>query len=99
MAIYRGGTYTLTGRGEPEAFSSIRASSSFLPIFGLEPLFGRGFIADEDREGGPDTVLLSEAFWRTRFGADPGIVGQTLLLDLRPHTVVGVVPTPRSSRT
>jgi putative ABC transport system permease protein len=94
MAIYRGGARTLTGRGEPEALSLIRASASFLPILGLKPIVGRGFTPDEDREGGPDLVALSETFWRTRFGADPGIVGQTLMLDLRPHTVVGIVPNP-----
>jgi putative ABC transport system permease protein len=94
MAIYRGGARTITGRGEPEAVSIIRGSSSFLPILGLGPVVGRGFTPEEDRDGGTDTVVLSENFWRTRFGADPGIVGQTLLLDLRPHTVVGVVPNP-----
>ena len=41
----------------------------FLPILGLQPMLGRGFTRDEDREGGPRTALLSEAFWRTRFGA------------------------------
>lgn len=94
MAIYRGGAYTLTGRGEPEVVSLIRTSSSLLPIFGLPPILGRGFTPEEDREGGPEAVLLSESYWRSRFGADPAIVGQTLLLDLRPRTVIGVVPNP-----
>ena len=94
MAIYRGGSRTLTGRGDPEALRTVRASSSFLPIFGLAPTLGRGFTTAEDGDGVPATVLLSETLWRSRFGADPAVVGQTLLLDFQPHTVVGVVPNP-----
>jgi putative ABC transport system permease protein len=94
MAIYRGGAQTVTGRGEPEAVTSVRASAAFLPIFGVQPMLGRGFTAADDHAGTPDTVLLSEGFWRRRFGADPAIVGRTIQLDLAPHTVIGVVPTP-----
>ena len=94
MAIYRGGRSTITGQGEPDAVVSLRASASFLPIFGLAPVLGRGFTAGEDDEGAPRTVLLSEPLWRARFGADPGVLGRTLLVDLEPHTIVGVVPTP-----
>jgi predicted permease len=94
MAIYRGGRPSLTGHGEPVAVQSIRASSTFLPIFGLQPIVGRGFSAAEDDESAPQTVMLSEAFWRSRFGADRSIVGRTILLDLAPYTVIGVVPAP-----
>jgi putative ABC transport system permease protein len=94
MAIYRGGQPTLIGQGEPTAVQSLRASASFLPIFGLQPIIGRGFSAADDRQGAPPTVLLSEAFWRTRFGADPSILGRPILLNLTPYTVIGVVPAP-----
>jgi predicted permease len=94
MGIYRGGRPTLTGQGEPIAVTSVRASASFLPIFGLHPIVGRGFVAAEDDESAAYTVLLSEAFWRSRFGASESIVGKTILLDMMPHTVVGVVPAP-----
>ena len=62
--------------------------------FGLQPIVGRGFTPDEDREGAPLTVLLSESFWRTRFGGDRAIVGRSILLNLRPYTVIGVIPAP-----
>jgi putative ABC transport system permease protein len=94
MAIYGGGRRILTGRGEPEALTTVRASATFLPTFGLQPSLGRGFTADDDREGTADTALLSEAYWRSRFGGDPSVIGQRILLDLEPHTVIGVVPTP-----
>ena len=94
MAIYRGGQPTLTGQGEPTAVLSLRASASFLPIFGLQPVIGRGFTAEDDRDGGTPTVLLSEAFWRTRFGSDPTVLGRPILLNLTAYTVIGVVPAP-----
>ena len=53
MAIYRGGRRTLTGQGEPDAIRVITGSASFLPIFGVSPIIGRGFTSAEDGEGGP----------------------------------------------
>ncbi len=94
MAIYRGRQPTLTGQGEPMAVRSLVGSASLLPIFGLQPILGRGFTAADDRAGAAQTVLLSEGFWRTRFGADPTILGRPILLNLTPYTVIGVVPAP-----
>ena len=94
MAVYGGSMPTVTGRGEPFAAQAIRTSSAFLPVFGLQPVLGRGFSATEDRDGAAAAVVLSDHVWRTRFGADPSIVGQSLLLDEKPFEVIGVVATP-----
>lgn len=94
MAIYGGRQPTVTGRGEPFAAPAIRASAAFLPVFGLQPLLGRGFTEQDDRDGAPATVIVAEHLWRTRFGADPAIVGQTLLLNQEPYEVIGVSPAP-----
>jgi predicted permease len=94
MAIYRGGRPTLTGHGEPAAVVALRASAAFASIFGIKPILGRGFSAEEDWEGKPPTVILSESFWRSRFGADRSIVGRTIHLNRIAYTVVGVVPAP-----
>jgi putative ABC transport system permease protein len=92
MAIYRSGRRILTGQGEPAGLIVGRVSSDFLPILGLTPLVGRGFTAEEDRDGGPKAVLLSEATWRTRFGGDAAVVGRPIVVDGEPLTVAGVVP-------
>ena len=92
MAIVRSGRRTLTGRGEPDAVVTIRASADLLPILGMSPILGRGFTKADDREGGPATVLLSNAFWQARFGGDRSMLGQSIVLDGRPHTVIGIVP-------
>jgi predicted permease len=94
IAIYRGGRRTLTGHGEPEAVRVIRSSASMFSILGLRPRLGRDFIPEENDAGGPRTVILAEPYWRTRFGADTGIIGKTLTLNGEPHTVVGVMPAP-----
>ena len=59
---------------------------------GVSPVRGRGFSADEDLPGRPPVVVLSDGLWRRRFGADPEIVGRTLILDDVPTTVLGVMP-------
>ena len=84
MAIYRTGRQTLTGSGEPDAVLTVRASADFLPILGVSPTLGRGFTRDDDREGGPRTALLTEAFFRSRFGGHPATIGQTILLNRVP---------------
>ncbi len=94
MAIYRGGRRTLTGQGEPDAIRVMTGSASFLSIFGVSPIIGRGFTSAEDSEGGPRPVILSDHFWRTRFGSDPAVLGKTLILDRVPHVVIGVVHPP-----
>jgi predicted permease len=81
------------GRGTADRIVGARVSHDLLRVFGLSPILGRGFGPDDDRPGGVnDVVLLTEWLWRTRFGADAGIVGTTLMLDERPRTVIGVVP-------
>jgi putative ABC transport system permease protein len=92
MAIYRMGRRTLTGSGEPAAVMVLRASADFLPALGLSPKLGRGFTRDDDRSGGASTALVSEAFFRTRFGGDPSTIGKTIVLNRVPHTIIGVVP-------
>jgi predicted permease len=94
MAIYRYGRRTLTGSGEPDAVMIGRASASFLPILGVQPILGRGFTTDDDRDGGERTVVLAEPFFKTRFGGDQSLLGRSIMLDGVPHTVIGVVPDP-----
>jgi putative ABC transport system permease protein len=92
IAIYRGGRMTLTGNGEPDAVFVLRASADFLPILGMTPTIGRAFTKEEDREGGPRTAILADAFFRSRFGGDPAIVGKTITLNRVQYTVIGVAP-------
>ena len=83
----------LRGDGAPERLDGVEASHEFLQVLGIPPLLGRGFLPDEDRPGGRnDVVMITEELWRSRFGADPAIVGRAIVLDEVPRTVIGVLP-------
>jgi putative ABC transport system permease protein len=83
---------TLTGAGEPERISALGVTPGLPELLGVRPVRGRSFDAGEGTEGGPAVALLSEDFWRRRYGADPGVLGSAIVLDGEPVTVVGVLP-------
>ena len=92
VAAWTNDTFDLTGRGEPLQVPVARVTPSFFPMLGVQPQLGRVFRDDEGQPEGNHVVMLSDAIWRSRFGGDPSIVGQTVTLDTVPHTVVGVLP-------
>ena len=87
-----GGPVTMTGGIEPVQLRGGRVSADYFRIFGIQAAIGRTFLPGEDQLGRDDVVVLSHAFWKSDFGADPTIVNRTILLDNRPHTVIGVLP-------
>ncbi|HEX4229785.1 MAG TPA: ABC transporter permease [Bryobacteraceae bacterium] len=91
----------LTGGSRPERLSGLRVSHGFFDVLKAQPALGRFFLPEEDWDGRDDVVVLSHSLWRERFRSNVGIVGQRILLDGRPLTVVGVAgpdlkPLPRS---
>lgn len=83
---------TLTGSSHPEQLAVNYVSQGYFALLGGPLLHGRDFRAGEDRPGASRVVILSEGFWRGRFGAKPDAIGQTLTLQGKPHTIVGVAP-------
>jgi len=81
----------LTGLGEPEPATGVEVIGNFFQVLGVQPAMGRLFAPDEVR-GGPQVALLSNAYWRRQFNADPAIVGKAIELNGAPVTVVGVLP-------
>jgi predicted permease len=92
MAAIRERNFNLTGGSQPERLYGARVSANLFPLLGVQPALGRAFLPEEDAPGRERVVLISHELWSTRFGADPGIVNRTLLLDGQPHLVVGVMP-------
>jgi len=80
-------------RGTTERLTGMEVSHEFMQVLGIGPLLGRGFRPDDDRPGGNNAVvMLSEELWRSRFGADPSVIGSTIVLDEVPQEVIGVLP-------
>ena len=84
--------FNLTGDGEAEHVMSGMASVSLFSLLGAHTMMGRLFLPEEDRHGAPPVAILSEALWRSRYKADPDIVGKGISLDGRLYAVVGVLP-------
>ena len=82
----------LGGEGEPERVRVGYVSAEVLPMLGVRPARGRLFLKDEDVKGKHRVVVLSDALWRRRFGADSSIVGRSIPLEGTPYVVVGVMP-------
>jgi len=92
IATYVGQGFNLTGTDRPERVIGARISADLLQLLGVQPTLGRNFTADEDRDGADRVVILSHEFWQRRFGGDTNAIRQTITLNDRPYTVVGVMP-------
>src|SRR5215469_1165865 len=92
VAVWTNDNLNLTGNGDPVQVPVARVSPSFFRLLGVRPQLGRAFTDDEGRPEGKQVVMLSDALWRTRYHADPAIIGQTVTLDSTAQTVVGVLP-------
>jgi putative ABC transport system permease protein len=91
-AVRSYGNFTLTGRGAPETLNGSLLSANIFPLLGVQPLFGRGFLPDEETYGNHHVALLSHELWQRRFGGDRSLIGQSLTLGGELYTVVGVMP-------
>jgi len=84
-------SYRLTGDGNPEVVRGGGLTSSAFRALRTRPALGRLFRAEEDLPGAQKVVVLSDAFWRRRFNADPNVLGKTITLSDEKHTIIGVL--------
>ncbi len=77
---------------EPARLTATQVSHSFFPTIRLAPILGRGPLPEEDRPGGARVAVLSERLWRSRFAADPAVLGNSIRLDDESYTIVGIAP-------
>ena len=92
MAAETGGSFTLTGGEKPLQLRGSRVSAPYFQIFGVQPVLGRTFAKDEDQFGKNQVVVLSHRIWESQFGGDPHLIGQSIMLDGSPYTVIGILP-------
>lgn len=93
IGMWAWGSYTLAGQDSTaQRVNGASVTSNLFRVLGVQPALGRYFAPDEDGDQRARVVLLSDGIWRSRFGADRGIVGKSLLLDGLSYVVVGVMP-------
>lgn len=95
LAVYRYRNLALVDEQEAQSILAQNVSGEFFDVLGIRPLLGRGFTrADEQAGGGPRgfKVVLSYGFWQSHFNRAEDVIGRVLMLDGRPHTVIGIMP-------
>jgi putative ABC transport system permease protein len=92
LGAYTDNNFNLTGRGEPERISCAQVTASVFTTLGVQPVKGRLFLPQEDAAGANNVAIVSERFWRARYGASESMLGSSLTLDNKPYTIVGVMP-------
>src|SRR5437868_9685822 len=92
MSTFRGYSVNITGSDKPENLDARMISADYFKVMCFTPLLGRDFTAEDDQPSAPLVTLVSYGFWQQHFAGDPNIVGKEILLDDKPHTIIGVLP-------
>ena len=92
VAAFYSLTLSISTHGEPSQIASARTSASLFDVLGAKPFSGRGFSSEEDRPGGRDVAVVTDAFWHNQLGGDAAVLGKPIVLDGNPTLIVGVLP-------
>jgi len=93
MTLVQNGTMIISGDEPlPESYPGGFISANAFDVIGVKAQFGRGFVADDDKEGAPPVVLISGGIWKTRYASDPNVIGKAIRVNTIPATIVGVMP-------
>jgi len=83
---------TLTGADEPSIVNAAAVTPEIFPLLNAKPLAGRTLLPEDGKKGAEPVAVLNENLWRSRFGSNPTLIGQSIMLDKRSFTVVGILP-------
>ncbi len=92
VSMWQDGTSSVTGIAEPEEVPIVQATHRLLPVLAVQPALGRGFTASDDDPNSPRTVMLSDGYWKARFGGDRAVLGRRIMVDGNAREVIGVLP-------
>ena len=92
VAAYTVEPVTLTGGVEAECIPSMRATTNLFTLLRVAPEDGRNFQPDDATSAGSPVAIISDRAWKNRYGGDPSAIGRDIILNGRPHTVIGVMP-------
>ena len=93
MAGYlNGSTINVTYKNNPQRYTGAYVTEELFKIIGVSPVLGRDFTAEDNKPGSPKTAILGDEIWRRDFNADPNIVGQSVTINGKAATIIGVMP-------
>jgi len=92
VTTYQSYRPTMSGVGDAERIPGMGVGDGYFKIIGAEPILGRDFTTEEQIDGKDEVIILGYGLWQSRFGGDPNVIGTKVLLNSRPHTIVGVMP-------
>lgn len=92
IAAFKVNTFVLTGKGRPQRFKALAVTEGYFRLAGVTPVLGRPFYEEDTRIGTDPVVLISHQLWRTRFGREPGLIGQSIMLNDESYRLIGVMP-------
>jgi len=92
LVAWQGWDVTLTGEDAPERLHGFRVSPGFFELISVPPAIGRSFAITEEQPGNDRSVVISDGFWKRRFGSSPSVLGAQLRLDGIAYTIVGIAP-------
>jgi putative ABC transport system permease protein len=91
-AYATGGAILTSDNAEPERVPRTQTTSSFFRVIGAQPILGRAFLPEEDKDGAELVAVLSDRLWKRRFNSDRNVIGRKITINARPMTIVGVMP-------
>lgn len=91
LAIAADSSYNVSGPVEPFRANAQTSTANFFSTLGVQPMLGRNFRPDEDKAGKSHVLILSRRIWKSHFDGNPRVIGQTVLLDKVPYTIIGVI--------
>ncbi|HJP93196.1 MAG TPA: ABC transporter permease [Pyrinomonadaceae bacterium] len=92
MSTFSGWSVNITGSDKPENLDARIVTADYFKVMRFTPMLGRDFTAEDDKPSARLVTLISYGFWQQHFAGDPNIVGKEILLDDKPHTIIGVLP-------
>ncbi|KAA6461865.1 ABC transporter permease [Acidobacteria bacterium AB60] len=92
IAAFSRSDVQLSGQGEPIKLNGFHITSGYFRVLGITPQLGREFDFQAEIPGNGRQVIISDRLWRTRFGADPAVIGRAITMEMQPYTVIGVMP-------
>ena len=92
IGIWTSSSMTVTGLAEPEQVPCLWVTDGMLPLLGVPTQLGRGFTRKDDSPGSPETMILTYGYWKSRFGADPSVIGRRIMVNGKAREIIGVMP-------